>query len=104
MMSGASPPSKEVSSWSWTLSQLPWTYSTRTSGWVAFHSRTSSLLAFTDSSCQARDWKRRMIRPSSAPPPPSEQPASSRTAQTKRVTILVRARISSSPPRRACRP
>ena len=26
MMSGASPPSKEVSSWSWTLSQLPCTY------------------------------------------------------------------------------
>lgn len=55
MMSGASPPSKEVSSWSWTLSQLPCTYSTFTPGCVAFHSFTSALLASTDSSCQARD-------------------------------------------------
>lgn len=109
MMSGASPPSKEVSSWSCTLSQLPWTYSTRTPGWAAFHSFTSSLLTATDSSCQASDWKRSVIRPPTEPSPdPSpgpEQPVSSSSPRARdAATHRSRPRISSSPPRRPCRP
>ena len=83
MMSGASPPSKEVSSWSWTLSQLPCTYSTWTSGWAAFHSFTSSLLASTDSSCQASDWKRRVILPPSEPPSPPVQAAAAAVSEQR---------------------
>ncbi len=97
---GASPPSKEVRSWSWTLSQLPCTYSTLMSGWVAFHSFTSSLLAVTDSSCQARDWKRRVIRPGAEVLPPPVQPVRSRVRARARIQ---RVRISSSPPRSTCR-
>ncbi len=102
MMSGASPPSNEVSSWSWTLSQLPWTYSTRTSGWAAFHSFTNCLLASTDSFCQASDWNRSRIVPSASRPSPSppEQPESSRARTAAAVAARRRAaRISVSPPR-----
>ena len=101
MTSGASPPSKEVSSWSWTLSQLPWTYLTWMSGCAAFHSFTSCLLASTDSFCQARDWNSRVILPSSAVPP-DEQPVSSRA--TAAATAASRdTRLMTSPPRSASR-
>jgi hypothetical protein len=103
MMSGASPPSKEVSSWSWTLSQLPWTYWTWMSGWLAFHSFTSSLLASTDSFCQARDWKRSVIFPSAPEPSPSVQPVSS-SASAAVSAVSSRTRIMTSPPLPASRP
>src|SRR5437016_2653299 len=54
MMSGASPPSNAVTSWSCTLSQLPGTYSTWIFGCAEFHCATSFLLAAMDSFCQAR--------------------------------------------------
>src|SRR5918999_4268186 len=74
MTSAGSPPSNEVSSWSCTDPQSPWTYSTWTSGFCAFHCRTSALFAAMDCSCQARLWKRRWTGPSelASPPPPPQ--------------------------------
>src|SRR5215217_6824450 len=56
MMSGAVPPWNWVTSWSCTLSQLPWTYSTWMLGLAAFQSATIFLVAATVVFWNARLW------------------------------------------------
>src|SRR5690606_28808990 len=91
MMSGGSPASNPVVSWSLTLSQLPWTYSTRTSGLASFHSSTSRLLASTDCFCQARLRNRRVASPpSSAPEPHAVSSSVPDSAAAGRVSVVRR--------------
>ena len=92
MMSGAEPPWNCVTSWSWTESQLPWTYSTWMSGFASFHSSTIACDAATVGSWKARLWNRSVTGPAldspSFPlssgvvplPPDVAQPARSRIA------------------------
>src|SRR4051794_30415178 len=56
MMSGAVPPTNDVSSWSCTEPQSPCTYLTWMFGLALFHASTIDLFAATVGSCHARLW------------------------------------------------
>jgi len=83
MMSGAVPPANCVTSWSWTLSQLPCTRSTFTSGLAALKSSTIFLVAVCVSGRKASDWNFRVTGPESEelpdPPPPQAAREANRT-------------------------